>query len=178
MVREITLRNGTKVIFRSPRSGDEERLLAMHSRLSADSVYNRYLSARTPSRDELAELVQMPETVGGVLIAATTGVEERIVGVAYYVRDGLRRAEPAILIEDQFQRQGLGRELMRALIEHALRRGIDTFSALIYGPNRAVMGLIRSSGLPFKTRLGHGAREVIVDLQPVRELAPAVGVAA
>lgn len=162
---KTTRPKGKQALVRPLRPGDAPALLALHERASADSLYLRYLSPRIPTLQELEEVSALNENGGGALaLTRETSQGEMIIGFAYYVALDEHTAEPAILIEDGYQRQGLGRQLMRRLRQHALARGIRVFSATIYPQNRAVLGLIRSTGLPYESRSRYGAREVTMYL--------------
>ena len=52
-----------------------------------------------------------------------------IVGVARFVRTGPEEAEPAIVVADDWQGRGLGRQLMGALADRALDEGVRRFRA-------------------------------------------------
>ncbi|MDT8305048.1 MAG: GNAT family N-acetyltransferase [Anaerolineae bacterium] len=145
------------ITIRPLRRGDVAQLQALHQRLSADTIYRRYLSPRVPSRAELEQICRLNEHGGGALAVVYEGT---IIGGGYYVSSDGRTAEPALLIEDRFQGQGLGTRLAAQLGQHAIARGIDTFVAAIYPDNRAVMRLIRASGLAYESALAHGIREV------------------
>lgn len=160
----ISLRDGSLATIRLLRPADAGRLLAMHQRLSADTIYNRYLSPRTPTMEELEQICRLNEVGGGALVV-TAG--SQIVGLAYYISPDGRSAEPAILIEDRFQRRGLGRKLFMQLVQHARERGISNMVALIYGTNHAVMQLIKGTGLPYQTSFSYGTREVQMQLAPL-----------
>ena len=157
----IRLADGTAAILRPLQVGDAPALLDLHERSSADSLYQRYLSPRTPTLPELEQVTTLNENGGGAIaVTRVTTQGEAVIGLAYYVALDEHTAEPAILIEDRYQRQGLGRQLMERLRQHALARGIHLFSATVYPQNRAILGLIRSMGMPFDMRSRYGAREI------------------
>jgi GNAT superfamily N-acetyltransferase len=147
----------SEITIRPLRRGDVDQLEALHQRLSRDTIYRRYLSPRVPSQAELEQICRLNEQGGGALAVLSGGT---IIGVGYYVSSDGRTAEPALLVEDRFQRLGIGGQLAAQLGRHALARGIDTFVAAIYPENRAVMKLIRASGLAYESSLAHGIREV------------------
>lgn len=150
-----------EITIRPLRRGDVAQLQALHERLSPDTIYRRYLSPRVPSASELEQVSRLNENGSGALAVVHDGT---IVGVGYYVRHGRTAAEPALLVEDSYQGQGIGTRLAAQLGRHALARGIDTFVAAIYPENRAVMRLIRASGLAYESALAHGIREVSMRL--------------
>lgn len=159
--RTITLAIKQDVVIRPLSPEDVHQLDALHRRLSPETIYRRYFSPRKPSCQELERVCRLNSAGGGAL-AAVHG--DTIIGFAYYITVDGKSAEPAILIEDRFQRQGIGRRLAAQLRKLALSRGINTFRALILPENRAVLQLIRRSGLPYRTHFSQGAREVHMSL--------------
>jgi len=160
-----------QIRMRPLHPGDVKQLQALHERLSADTIYRRYLSPRIPPSSELAQIARLNRAGGGAFAVEHEGT---IIGVGYYVTGDDQTAEPALLIEDRFQAQGIGLRLAVTLAEHALARGIETFVADIYPENRAVMRLIRKSGVPYESTLAHGVRQVRMKLvEVVRAAAPA-----
>ncbi len=55
-------------------------------------------------------------------------------------------AEFAIVVVDELQAQGIGRKLLRALIEAARAAGLDQLQGDCYGDNRALISLCESLG--------------------------------
>ncbi len=153
-----------RVRIRPLHPGDVSRLQALHERLSADTIYRRYLAPRVPPASELAQITRLNRAGGAAFAVELDGL---IISVGYYVAGAAQTAEPALLIEDRFQAQGIGLRLAVTLAEHALSRGIETFVADIYPENRAVMRLIRKSGVPYKSTLAHGVRQVRMKLVEV-----------
>ena len=94
---------------------------------------------------------------------------ERIVGHVCLEPAGPGRAEVAIAVSDAVQRQGIGTSLMRAAIGWARRHRISTLSATMLPTNPAIHGLLRSLGLPARSRpteLGTIALDLAVDPGP------------
>ena len=72
---------------------------------------------------------------------------EVLVGFAHYLRnpDG-RGAEYALVIGDDWQRRGLGRQLMSALIDAAREQGLEYIDGLVLSTNRPMLALMTSLG--------------------------------
>ena len=60
----------------------------------------------------------------GLSLAAVVG-SQRIVGLAEYFRVRRGEVEFAVVVADEWQGQGLGEQLLRALLEHAGRAGVE-----------------------------------------------------
>ena len=178
------LSDGTTVTVRPIRPQDAPLLQAMHERLSPTSVQLRYLRPYTPSFEELEKLCHLSEDEGAAYVA-TVGVEkspseavdetteemieetdEMIVGIAYYIieKEGEKMAEPAFLIEDRFQGQGIGHLLFRHLIQHAQAKGMHQFKAHVHPSNTAMMQIFRKGGYPLEATYAYGENEVQIQL--------------
>jgi acetyltransferase len=167
----VVLPDGTAVVVRPIQPGDAPTLYAMHDRLSAYSIYNRYLQYRRPTIAELERVCAIQMGDGAGLVVSPVASPDQIIGVAYFVIDRQSEpavAEPAILIEDRFQRRGVGRMLWKRLNQTALARGIDAFLVYIHPDNRPMMQLIHSSAMVRSYTPTYYSNELRlhVDLQP------------
>jgi RimJ/RimL family protein N-acetyltransferase len=71
-------------------------------------------------------------------------VEGEIVGVARYARrPGAEAAEVAVVVADDWQRQGLATRMLHALAELALEAGVRRFTLNMQADNTAVLRLVR-----------------------------------
>jgi acetyltransferase len=100
--------------------------------------------------------------------------EEQIIGVARYARLPAEAgpeaqpqavAEAAVVVEDRWQRLGLGTKLLQALADYARGHGIDAFQATIHLTNTRILRFIRRSGLPTRDRVEGGLWEIRVSLK-------------
>jgi len=95
--------------------------------LSAPTGYQRLMSARRPSLEELRRFTDIDYERELALIA-TTPVQgrERQVGVARYVKEEASPgdAEFAIVLGDDWQGRGLGTKLLVSLLVAAKSRGV------------------------------------------------------
>jgi len=112
-------------------------------RLSPDTVYRRFHSPlHSLPRETVERLVTVDHDLREA-VAAVVGGE--VVGVARYDRSPRdpATAEFAILVEDAWQGAGLGRQLLRELVELAAARGVPTLTATVQPDNDRVIGLVR-----------------------------------
>ena len=110
------------VTVRPIQAHDVGLIDAMHGRLSPDSLYDRYQQPRSPTQGEIAAVCRMSPEKGAGFVATVPQQGDRIVGLAYYLREAQAQqptAEPGILIEDQLQGQGIGRTLWQQMHYHA-----------------------------------------------------------
>lgn len=164
----IQLANGVVVTLRPFHPRDVVAILEMHRRSSMTSLFYRYLRSYHPTFEEIQRLYQLDEENGSTFVAVVEFPWETVIGLAaYYIIDKPPQsvtAEPAFLIEDRFQGQGLGRVLFNRLIRHALGQGIDAFNFYIEPGNKRMMHVIQRSGLPFEEKIVAGTRQVQMQL--------------
>ncbi len=159
--------NKPTVTVRPIQPGDADLINEMHQRLSPDSIYYRYLQARIPSIAEIEQVCRLDPAKGAGFVATAQRGAEIIVGVAYYVREPQAEgptAEPGILIEDQFQGQGIGRRLWQQLHEHAKANQIRWLRVLFNPNNYRVLRLLQESGFAYQAQANWWLNEYLVAL--------------
>jgi uncharacterized membrane protein YgaE (UPF0421/DUF939 family)/RimJ/RimL family protein N-acetyltransferase len=150
----LTLRDGTAVPVRPIRPADAAALQRLYGRLSDRSRYLRFFQALPELPERQAQrLAGVDNFDRFALVALDPGQPDEIVAVVRYARDpGTDRAEFAAVVEDRWQGRGLGRAMVRRLIDAARRRGIRAFYALILKGNARVRKLLADLGLPQRER--------------------------
>jgi len=153
------MKDGTDVMIRPIRPEDEPLMVKFHEALSERSMYLRYFHATKLSQQvahdrlvrmcfldydrEISLLVERDAPVAG---------EAEILGVGRLSRlHGSNTAEVAVLVRDQFQRRGMGVELMRRLIVVAREEGIASLHAYLLQENVEMQALIRKLGFRIVT---------------------------
>lgn len=152
--KRVVLRDGSEVLIRQVRPADVPLLAAGFARLSAESRRLRFLTAKTElTPAELRYFTEVDhhdhEALGALSVADGRGL-----GIARYIRDteDPEVAEIAITVIDEWQRRGLGTELLRQLLERARQEGVLRFTALVATDNAAMLGLLDSLGLPLRVK--------------------------
>ncbi|MFZ4659976.1 MAG: GNAT family N-acetyltransferase [Caldilineaceae bacterium] len=154
------------IVVRPLVAADAKLIDAMHQRLSPESVYYRYLQYRKPTATEIATLCHLAPAQGLGFVAITQ-TEAAIVGLAYYMREAGEKeptAEPAILVEDHFQGQGIGRRLWQTLQQQAQQDGLRWLRVLSHPQNWRLARLVQGGGLPYSATANGGISEYLVDL--------------
>lgn len=123
-IKPWNLKDDTFVNIRPVRPEDEPLMAVFHAGLSEHSVYMRYFHALQLSQrvahERLTRICFIDYDREMVLAAVKREPERRIVGVGRLSKIyGSDEAEFAILIDDDFQGQGLGTELLRRLVQVA-----------------------------------------------------------
>src|SRR2546427_6373029 len=119
----VELRDGRSVSLRPLREDDGERLRHLFFRLSPLSVYRRFMSPLPAPREEgLRRLLDVDHCEREALAAVD---RDDIVAVARYARlAGSESADIAVVVTDDWQRNGLRHLLLERLADLARRRGI------------------------------------------------------
>jgi acetyltransferase len=146
-----TTTGGMPVVVRPIRPDDEPLMVKFHGTLSEQSVYLRYFHMeKLDSRVAHTRLMQkcfIDYDREMALVAdwqnPSTGEHEILaVGRMTKVPD-VCEAEVAVLVSDQAQKQGLGTELVRHLIEVARDEKLERIVAVILPENYGMMALAR-----------------------------------
>jgi GNAT superfamily N-acetyltransferase len=163
--------DGQSVTVRTMQLNDLAAIDAMHDRLSKQSLYSRYFVSYKPSLDALREQMHLSQHRGAALVATLDSALDEIIGMAYYLLfpDDVGVAEPAFLIEDRFQGQGLGSALFYYLTQEALSQALRGFRILILPENRRMLRLLNQKTFPAERHYRHGMYEVRLDFQAACE---------
>lgn len=164
----IQLRNGQLINIRSIRPDDAPKLQDSFAQLSPETIYDRFMGYKKVLPDREARFLTSLDYDSHMALVAVTQ-EDNIVGVARYhvLDDEPDCAEFAIVISDNYQRQGLGSYLMLRLMEYAHLRGIHTFLGFAHSENYRLIRFIQRSGLPIERKLKGGLWEVRVTLEGI-----------
>jgi RimJ/RimL family protein N-acetyltransferase len=164
------LADGTRLHVRRLTPDDEPLLHDAFSRMSERSVYFRFFSPLKRLSDDLAHRLAATDGQQRFALCATThrlspGHREQIVGVARYDRvPGTDVAEVAVAVVDDFQRRGLGAQLLSMLVAVAREHGIRTFTLIVLPENQSMLRLLRRLGWIHQAKLVGGMYEITFDL--------------
>jgi acetyltransferase len=144
------------ITIRPIQRRDEQMLKEMFWFCSEESLYRRYLRSYNPTDEEIAQICAITPDEGVALVATTDHPHQAIVGLAYYMYDSEATAEPAVLVEDNYQSQGIGKCLLCSLYEEARQRKVAAFNTYVLADNRPMMHMIRKSGLHYDCEQEYG----------------------
>lgn len=157
-VSQFTMKDGTDVSLRPIRPDDEPRMAQFHQTLSERTVYMRYFSSLSlRSRVAHERLLRICHVDGEREVALVvdytnnrTG-QQRILGVGRLIKlEAQNEAEVAILVSDQYQKQGLGTELLRRLIQIARDQKLHCVSGELLRDNLAMQIIVKKLGFRFR----------------------------
>lgn len=149
-----TLKNGDAVRVRAVRRDDKDRFVEAFRNLEAESIYSRFFHAKKAlSADDLASATEVDfENVVALVATIGAGSEETIIGAGRYLAfdaaDGLRSAEVAFTVEEDYHGQGIASRLLRHLVRIAREKGVSRFEAEVLPGNGAMLAVFEKSGLP------------------------------
>jgi acetyltransferase len=150
-----TAKNGTEVTIRPIRPEDEPAMVKFHETLSERSVYLRYfhlinLEQRT-THERLTRICFIDYDREMALVAEHKG---EILGVGRMMKvHGTNDAEIAVLVSDNWQGRGLGKELLARLMIVGADEKLTKLTADILPDNRDVMRICEKLGFSLKHEL-------------------------
>lgn len=180
LVQAKTFKDGQDWMLRPIRPEDAQPLQEFVRGLSDESRYMRFVSMMRELTPRMLARYTRIDYDRELALVATVQVpnpehrghpREQIIGFAHYLRnaDG-RGAEYALVIADAWQRRGLGKELMRGLIEAAQYQGLTYIDGVVLATNRAMLSLMASLGFQNdEDPSDPSTRRVWLDLGETRE---------
>ncbi|MGW4875514.1 GNAT family N-acetyltransferase [Streptomyces sp. NPDC004262] len=155
----LTLPEGREITVRRADTGDVEAAKAMHERCSARTLGLRY---HGPVGDADRYLNHLLSPRFGRTLAVQTA-SGRIVGLGHLLWDG-DETEVALLVEDDWQRRGIGAELLRRLVGMAAEAGCESVYAVTQASNTAMVAAMRGLDLPLDYQIEEGTLVVTARL--------------
>ncbi|GGO84096.1 GNAT family N-acetyltransferase [Wenjunlia tyrosinilytica] len=163
----VTLPAGHDLTIRRAGPEDLKAALAMHERCSPRTLQRRY-HGPVPDADRYLTHLLSPRYGQTLAVEAATG---RIVALAHLLWDG-EETEVALLIEDGWQRRGVGQELLRRLVGMAAEAGCASVYAITQSDNTGMVAAMRHLGLPLDYQVEDGTLVITARLTPSRRLSP------
>ena len=161
-------RDGHLLYSRLIEPSDGPELLAFFERLSSKTRRRRFhtdVDRLTQERkEEIAQELAGVDNLssGGAVLAIERDGDgnEHIVGVARLARPAgaadSKLVEAAVVVQDDFQGQGVGTELMFRMVLLAKQMGVGTMLAEFEPTNQAAIRLFREINLPTEISASHG----------------------
>ncbi|WP_371672956.1 GNAT family N-acetyltransferase [Streptomyces sp. NBC_00289] len=147
----LTLPEGSDITVRRADPSDLEPAKAMQERCSARTLAMRY---HGPVGDADRYLNHLLSPRFGRTLAVQTA-SGRIVGLGHLLWDG-DETEVALLIEDDWQRRGIGSELLGRLVAMAVAANCESVYAVTQASNTGMVAAMRGLGLPLDYQIEEG----------------------
>lgn len=177
-VISLEARDGRRVRVRHMRKEDAALLERMFYRLSSETRYQRFFMPLDHVEEErvhrearrLATIDPIHETAL-IAIVDESGQDECVAVARYGCLANCDQAcEGSIVIRDDFQGGGLGRQLFDLLVQVAMAHGLQHMALLTHADNAGMIALVHGLGMPYKGRYSAGLYEM--DLQLTDALKP------
>lgn len=142
------IQNGVDVVMRRMRPEDAQRVKLALNQLSPESRRQRFFHAVADFSDPMvAKLVDVdPLKQWAVLVVHFEKGKEIPIAGGRFVAESDVRCEFSLLVGDRWQGQGIGRQILLALIGEASRRGLTEMTGYVMSENRSMIALARSLG--------------------------------
>ncbi|WP_240204375.1 GNAT family N-acetyltransferase [Streptomyces actuosus] len=157
----LTLPEGNALTIRRADVGDVEAAKAMHERCSTRTLAMRY---HGPVGDADRYLNHLLSPRFGRTLAVQTA-SDRIVGLGHLLWDG-DETEVALLVEDDWQRRGVGGELLTRLVAMAVEAGCESVYAVTQASNTGMVAAMRGLALPLDYQIEEGTLVITARLDP------------
>lgn len=163
----LALPQGGEITVRRADVRDLDAARAMHARCSPATLARRY---HGPVHDADSYLRHLLSPRFGRTLAAETA-SGRLVALGHLLWDG-DETEVALLVEDGWQRRGVGAGLLRRLVEMAGEARCAQVYAVTQASNTGMAALMRGLGLPLEHQVEEGTLVITAGLAPGPATAP------
>ncbi|MHC4759444.1 MAG: GNAT family N-acetyltransferase, partial [Planctomycetota bacterium] len=162
-----TLRDGTEIFFRPIKPTDEPALAEMLYSLSETSVSKRYMTrTRSFSHKDVQQLTNIDYSNNLAIVGTVPGVSgEEIVAIAQYFLDQkTEAAEAAFIVQDEWQKKGMGTFLLDYITKVAIKHGVKRFHATVLPNNKPMLAIFYNSGFKVNTEFDGDVYHISYDL--------------
>ena len=146
----MALKDGSMINLRAISVDDASKLLSFYQRLSSRSIYLRFLKMINLTKEDADQYAKVDyDNTFAVVAIHGEGPEEKIIGVGRYWRHPephRNKAEMAFVVEDAYQKKGIGTNLLELLAVAAREHGIDTIETEMLQENEGITRMIQQSG--------------------------------
>jgi len=165
--RYETLRDGTEMFFRPVKPTDEPALSEMLYSLSEESVRTRYMTHTIvfPHRDiQRFTNIDYRQDIAIIGVIPRVSGEEIVALAQYFLDPKTRAAEVAFLVQDEWQKKGMGTFLLDYITQIAKQRGVKKFYAKVLPSNEPMLAIFHNSGYKVNTEFDGYTYDVTYDL--------------
>lgn len=166
----LVLDDGTRVTLRAVHRDDGPKIRRAFHTLGSETVHARFFEYRHEVTEaELAQITSVDFRRDAALLVTRGAGDREIVigGASYFALDGgdpPLSAELAFTIVEGYQGRGIGRVLLRQLIEIARANGLTYLEADVLADNIPMLHLFQSAGLPITLRRDNDIIHVRLEL--------------
>lgn len=159
----LTLPEG-KITVRRADQSDVDAASEMHERCSERTLGLRY-HGPVGDADRYLDHLLSPRHGRTLKVQTASG---RLVALGHLLWDG-DETEVALIVEDAWQRRGIGTELLGRLVALAVEAGSASVYAVTQASNTGMVAAMRGLGLPLDYQIEGGTLVVTARLKPTEE---------
>ncbi|MFE0704151.1 GNAT family N-acetyltransferase [Streptomyces sp. NPDC058872] len=157
----LTLPEGNEITVRRADQRDLPAARAMHDRCSARTLGLRY-HGPVGDADRYLDHLLSPRFGRTLAVQTASG---RLVALGHLLWDG-DETEVALLVEDDWQRRGIGSELLGRLVTMAEEAGCASVYAVTQSSNTGMVAAMRALNLPLDYQIEEGTLVITARLAP------------
>ncbi|MEU9928604.1 GNAT family N-acetyltransferase [Streptomyces anulatus] len=162
----LTLPEGNEITVRRADRGDLAAARAMHDRCSQRTLGLRY-HGPVSDADRYLDHLLSPRFGRTLAVQTASG---KLVALGHLLWDG-DETEVALLVEDDWQRRGIGSELLGRLVALAVEAGCDSVYAVTQSHNTGMVAAMRALELPLDYQIEEGTLVITARLTTDRPTA-------
>ncbi|MEV7653233.1 GNAT family N-acetyltransferase [Streptomyces anulatus] len=162
----LTLPEGNEITVRRADRGDLAAARAMHDRCSQRTLGLRY-HGPVADADRYLDHLLSPRFGRTLAVQTASG---KLVALGHLLWDG-DETEVALLVEDDWQRRGIGSELLGRLVALAVEAGCDSVYAVTQSHNTGMVAAMRALELPLDYQIEEGTLVITARLTTDRPTA-------
>jgi len=158
-----TTMTGLQIFLRPVKITDEPLLKDFFYSLSDRSLHRRFMSWRTDIPHERLQDFVIIDYTKEVSILAIVGSSENeiIVGLGQYgIDEATHTAEVALAVRDDYQKRGIGTQLLSYLTYLAKREGLLGFTAEVLVENNAMLQVFEKGGFDLTKQIEAGVYDL------------------
>lgn len=145
--RELVVKDGWTVQVRPVRPEDEPLYAEFFTRITPEDLRLRFFApVKDFSHAFIARLTQIDYARAMAFIVCDPATGQMLGGVRIHSDADHREGEYAILLRSDLKGRGLGRALMRLIIEYAAEDGLERISGQVLRENRAMLDMVEDLG--------------------------------
>ncbi|MFI7288675.1 GNAT family N-acetyltransferase [Streptomyces anulatus] len=164
----LTLPEGNEITVRRADHGDLAAARAMHDRCSQRTLGLRY-HGPVVDADRYLDHLLSPRFGRTLAVQTASG---KLVALGHLLWDG-DETEVALLVEDDWQRRGIGSELLGRLVALAVEAGCDSVYAVTQSHNTGMVAAMRALELPLDYQIEEGT--LVITARLTTDRLPAEG---
>lgn len=154
--QRIALPDGTEIFLRPIKPTDDDLMIDLFNSFSKETIYFRFFSTlKYMPKEQLEKMTHIDYAKQMAIVALVDeGGREQMVAVGRYTLDNEKpdEAEFAIVVQDAYQRRGIGTEVLKHLAHVAKLQGVRNITGYIMNENTHMFGVLRKSALKMTRR--------------------------